>query len=104
MPLVVCCSGSPIVRRNSPRFLIFNCTHGRSGQSLLKVALETIAAQLQLHGSNESPDVFFDKVVFCTNVTYADGRFKGGEMRYGSPIVKIADILRSFRFDIHVYP
>ena len=25
-----------------------------------------------------TPDFFFDHVVFCTNVTYADGQFKGG--------------------------
>ncbi|KAH8999222.1 Mur ligase [Lactarius akahatsu] len=52
-------------------------TRGRSGQSFLGVVLEKIAAQLQLHGSSESPDTFFDKVVFCANVTYADGHFKG---------------------------
>ncbi|KAH9006929.1 Mur ligase [Lactarius hatsudake] len=63
--------------RNPSRALIFNCTRGRSGQSFLGVVLEKIAAQLQLHGSSESPDTFFDKVVFCANVTYADGRFKG---------------------------
>jgi len=67
-------------RRNSSRVLIFNCTRGRSGWSFLGVVLEEIAAQLQLHGSSESPDAFFDKVVFCANVTYADGHFKGGEM------------------------
>ncbi|KAF8272540.1 FolC bifunctional protein [Lactarius quietus] len=53
------------IGRESSRVLIFNCTRGRSGHSFLETVLETIAAQLQLH------------VVFCANVTYADGRFKG---------------------------
>jgi folylpolyglutamate synthase len=65
------------IGRNSSRVLIFNCTRGRSGQSFLETVLEKAAAQLQLHGSSESHDTFFDKVVFCANVTYADGRFKG---------------------------
>ncbi|KAI9466907.1 Mur ligase [Lactarius psammicola] len=65
------------IERRSSRVLIFNCTRGRSGQSFLGVVLEKIAAQLQLYGSSESPDTFFDKVVFCANVTYADGHFKG---------------------------
>ncbi|KAH9062809.1 Mur ligase [Lactarius vividus] len=63
--------------KNPSRVLIFNCTRGRSGRSFLGVVLEKIAAQLQLYGSRESPDTFFDKVVFCANVTYADGHFKG---------------------------
>ncbi|KAI0307269.1 Mur ligase [Multifurca ochricompacta] len=61
----------------STRILIFNCTHGRSGSSFLGVLLGKVAAQLQLHVSRESFHSFFDKVVFCANVTYADGSFKG---------------------------
>lgn len=30
-------------------------------------------------GENDSSDLFFDHVVFCTNVTYVDGSFKGGK-------------------------
>jgi len=59
------------------RVLIFNCTHGRSGLSFLETVLAKIATQLQLHGSEEAPHTFFDKAVFCANVTYADGNFKG---------------------------
>ncbi|KAI0268375.1 FolC bifunctional protein [Gloeopeniophorella convolvens] len=59
------------------RILIFNCTHGRSGASFLGSVLAKISAQLQLHGASEEPHFFFDKVLFCTNVTYADGHFKG---------------------------
>jgi folylpolyglutamate synthase len=67
-------------RVNPTRVLIFNCTHGRSGTSFLESVLAKVATQLQLHGSAEVPHAFFDKVVFCTNVTYADGRFKGGKI------------------------
>ncbi|KAI9512246.1 Mur ligase [Russula earlei] len=59
------------------RILIFNCTHGRSGPSFLEAMLTKMAAQLQIHGSSVTSQTFFDKVIFCTNVTYADGQFKG---------------------------
>lgn len=58
---------------------MFNCTNGRSGKSLLSVMLEKIALQLQLHGRDDDPHKLFEHVVFCTNVTYSDGGFKGGE-------------------------
>jgi hypothetical protein len=67
-------------RANPIRVLIFNCTHGRSGASFLETVLAKVATQLQLYGSAEAPHAFFDKVVFCTNVTYADGHFKGGKI------------------------
>jgi hypothetical protein len=72
-----------INRKNATRILIFNCTHGRSGHSFLETVLTRIGAQLRLHGSGEASHSFFDKVIFCTNVTYADGRFKGGKMKLG---------------------
>ncbi|KAH9843865.1 FolC bifunctional protein [Rhodofomes roseus] len=59
------------------RVLIFNCTNGRSAHTLLGAAVAKIAAQLQLHGKEKDASSFFDHVVFCTNVTYADGGFKG---------------------------
>lgn len=37
-----------------------------------------IAEQLKLLNQDGSAETFFDHVVFCTNVTYADGGFKGG--------------------------
>lgn len=60
------------------RILIFNCTSGRSGSSFLGSMLAKAATQLQLHQSNEVSDGLFDHVIFCTNVTYADGGFKSG--------------------------
>lgn len=59
------------------RVLIFNCTHGRSAKSLLGAVVSRIGAQLQVHASAEDPGLFFDHIIFCTNVTYADGGFKG---------------------------
>ncbi|KAF8323781.1 FolC bifunctional protein [Clavulina sp. PMI_390] len=62
------------------RVLIFNCTSGRSGLTFINTLLENIAAQLEKHASTsllaDHPG-FFDTVIFCTNVTYADGKFKG---------------------------
>jgi len=63
------------------RILIFNCTNGRSGQTLLGAFLSTAASQLKkLQRAHVEPtlkDGFFDYVIFCTNVTYTDGHFKG---------------------------
>ncbi|KAG5341925.1 hypothetical protein C0989_006768 [Termitomyces sp. Mn162] len=59
------------------RVLVFNCTNGRSGSSFLGTVHSRIAAQIELHKSNDDADLFFDHVIFCTNVTYADGHFKG---------------------------
>ncbi|KAI0320682.1 tetrahydrofolylpolyglutamate synthase [Amylostereum chailletii] len=59
------------------RVLVFNCTHGRSGTRFLASMLAKAATQIQLHESIEEADALFDRVVFCTNVTYADGHFKG---------------------------
>ena len=63
------------------RALIFNCTSGRSGLSFMTTLLKNMTTQLEKHNQEwimkEHPG-FFDVVIFCTNVTYADGHFKGG--------------------------
>ncbi|EIN10312.1 FolC bifunctional protein [Punctularia strigosozonata HHB-11173 SS5] len=74
------------------RVLVFNCTAGRSGPALLGGMLEKTASQLQIHhvdkeaaaedleGTDDDdldPNKFFDHVIFCSNVTYADGGYKG---------------------------
>lgn len=67
------------------RALIFNCTSGRSGLSFLSTLLESTSSQLEKYQQtpilHEHPG-FFDLVIFCTNVTYADGHFKGGMSIY----------------------
>ncbi|TFK75772.1 FolC bifunctional protein [Pluteus cervinus] len=63
--------------KTGSRVLIFNCTSGRSGSSFLAKIRDTIASQLRLHQIDESADTFFDRVIFCTNLTYADGHYKG---------------------------
>ncbi|KAI0068812.1 FolC bifunctional protein [Artomyces pyxidatus] len=64
-------------RLRPARVLIFNCTHGRNGSSFLGTILAKAASQLQLHESAELPGTLFDHVIFCANVTFADGHFKG---------------------------
>ncbi|KAJ3517979.1 hypothetical protein NLJ89_g158 [Agrocybe chaxingu] len=59
----------------STRILIFNCTSGRSGESFLGKMIQTMRLRLALH-EREKDAVLFDHVIFCTNVTYADGHFK----------------------------
>lgn len=61
------------------RVLIFNCTNGRSGNTFLGAMLKGAAEQLKAHGAVDTDTAaLFDQVVFCANVTYADGGFKGG--------------------------
>ena len=57
--------------RRPLRVLIFNCTGGRYGATFLAVIKESIV-------SIRGDAAFFDHVIFCTNVTYANGDFKGG--------------------------
>ena len=59
--------------------MIFNCTSGRSGATFLESMLRSTAERLEFCESEVTASTFFDTVVFCTNVTYADGHFKGGE-------------------------
>ncbi|GJE84386.1 FolC bifunctional protein [Phanerochaete sordida] len=60
------------------RVLVFNCTAGRTGATFLRAMLEGIEQLLQEHArEGESSGTFFDQVVFCTNVTYASGNYKG---------------------------
>ncbi|KIJ70094.1 hypothetical protein HYDPIDRAFT_172002 [Hydnomerulius pinastri MD-312] len=59
------------------RVLIFNCTSGRSGEAFLKTIMEETQKQLKLSESGEDAKTFFDQVIFCSNVTYVDGHFKG---------------------------
>lgn len=56
------------------RVLVFNCTSGRSAHALLKALLD---AGRRAWG--DRAEGYFDQVVFCTNVTYTDGGFKGGK-------------------------
>ncbi|KAI5123423.1 hypothetical protein M0805_006128 [Coniferiporia weirii] len=64
--------------RSTSRVLVFNCTHGRSGPSFLSTVLAKVKAQLAAHQRSDiAPGLFFDHVIFCSNVTYADGGFKG---------------------------
>ncbi|KAI0030714.1 FolC bifunctional protein [Vararia minispora EC-137] len=67
------------------RVLVFNCTHGRSGPRFLACMLATAAEQLKLYASSEDTHSLFDLVVFCTNVTYADGHYKGDLTAVGIP-------------------
>lgn len=58
--------------------LVFNCTSGRTGNTFLGAMFAKAAEQLKQYGRTEEAGSLFDQVIFCVNVTYADGRFKGG--------------------------
>ncbi|PCH41239.1 FolC bifunctional protein [Wolfiporia cocos MD-104 SS10] len=74
------------------RMLVFNCTNGRSGKALLDISLARIGAQLKLHGRDDDAGSFFDHVVFCTNVTYSDGGFKGDLTTHAIPTDDLAHL------------
>ncbi|KAF9226599.1 FolC bifunctional protein [Gyrodon lividus] len=59
------------------RVLIFNCTSGRSGEEFLGTIFNGTKTQLSTFESPEAASTFFDQVIFCSNVTYTDGHFKG---------------------------
>ncbi|KAG8876239.1 Folylpolyglutamate synthetase [Serendipita sp. 405] len=65
------------IKPEATRVLIFNCTHGRSGAELLGALQAGFKAQIQLHESATPAEQLFDHVIFCPNVTYSDGTFKG---------------------------
>lgn len=64
------------------RILIFNCTNGRSAEQLLGALAKAGEQALKsrqggLQATTTTVDKWFDHVIFCTNVTYHDGGFKG---------------------------
>jgi folylpolyglutamate synthase len=61
-----------------PDVLIFNCSGGRAAEMLLASLLD--AGAETLGKSVEDLGAGFEEVVFCTNVTFADGNFKGGKL------------------------
>ncbi|GAA5939415.1 tetrahydrofolate synthase [Sporobolomyces koalae] len=57
--------------QKASRTLVFNCTSGRSGLSLLSTLLESLSR------SGTGLTQPFDHVIFCTNTTYRSGTSKG---------------------------
>ncbi|KAG8975769.1 Folylpolyglutamate synthetase, partial [Tulasnella sp. 427] len=62
------------------KVLIFNCTSGRNGEKFLNVVLEGMKKRVPQYNIDNGPELiergFFDHVIFCTNITYVDGRSK----------------------------
>lgn len=80
------------------RYLIFNCTSGRSGASLLG----TLLAALSTHSSHP-----FQHVVFCTNTTFSSGASKGGTfLLFSLPHPSLSPSSRCVRARLrtHLYP
>ncbi|KAJ7180253.1 Mur ligase [Mycena crocata] len=78
--------------KQGTRILIFNCTNGRSGATFLESMQTHTDARLKLFKSDETPASFFDHVIFCTNVTYADGGFKGDLTTLAIPEADLAQL------------
>ncbi|OJT10173.1 Folylpolyglutamate synthase [Trametes pubescens] len=78
---------------NRSRVLIFNCTNGRSGNTFLGAMLKGAADQLKAHDAADTDTAtLFDQVVFCANVTYADGGFKGDLTTLAIPEADLAHL------------
>jgi folylpolyglutamate synthase len=77
-----------------PDVLIFNCSGGRAAETLLASLLdagsETSGKTLEELGAG------FEEVIFCTNVTFADGGFKGGTFL----TLSVDDFMLISRFDL----
>ncbi|KAG5648933.1 hypothetical protein DXG03_000282 [Asterophora parasitica] len=78
--------------RRPVRVLVFNCTSGRSGPAFLGSIVNKLSEQLKLHKTDEVTASFFDHVIFCTNVTYADGHFKGDLTTLSIPTDDLAEL------------
>ena len=77
------------------RILIFNCTSGRSGSSFLSSIHVKVSELLRISHRSDDADSFFDHVIFCTNVTYADGKFKGGKCPFHDTSTTMKNMDRS---------
>ena len=98
------CGQWAFTKDKSPEVLIFNCSGGRAAESLLGSLLDAGAKvrgkTVQELGSG------FEEVVFCTNVTYANGNFKGGKSTsptYSTPPYRSGPIPFDLSF-FHVGP
>lgn len=73
-------SRAPHSQESAERVLIFNCTSGRSGLSLLGALTSSLsppnASKPTTTNNKQQP---FKHVIFCTNTTFASGSSKGGE-------------------------
>lgn len=87
---------SRALEQRPTRILVFNCTGRRSAHPFLETILEHIRDLLLQHERDERVETFFDHVMFCSNVTYADGSFKGGK----SARVHDEDIPYNFLVDL----
>lgn len=81
--LIACMHWFGAVLKQQPkkahRYLIFNCTKGRSPVELLSVMIETLKSV-----AGVEVDTVFDTVIFCTNVTYTSGEFASGVFSFDS--------------------
>ena len=68
-----------LVARAKERVLVFNCTSGRSAESLLSSLVSAMAGRRRKLGHKPDEARPFDEVIFCTNVTYSSGGYKGGK-------------------------
>jgi folylpolyglutamate synthase len=71
-------------KEGKPDVLIFNCSGGRAAETLLGSLLD--AGAKAAGKSLEELGQGFEEVVFCTNVTFADGNFKGGKLISAFPL------------------
>lgn len=72
----------PNRQESADRVLIFNCTSGRSGLSLLGALTSSLSssdASKPTTTNKQQQQQPFKHVIFCTNTTFASGSSKGGE-------------------------
>lgn len=58
------------------RTLVFNTTHDRKSEELLRGMIDAIGRKVGSSGNDSR--FFFDEIIFCTNITYREGKSSGG--------------------------
>ena len=66
------------------RTLIFNTTHDRKSEELLRGMLDAIAQKT--NDKQFSAVKYFDKILFCTNITYREGKSSGDLTAIAGPV------------------
>lgn len=69
----------------SRKTLIFNTTHDRKSEELLSGMLKAIAEKRRDVNVQDN-DLFFDHVIFCTNITYKEGKSAGDLTSVAGPV------------------
>lgn len=82
-----------VATSSQPRVLLFNCTNGRSGLLLL----QTLMDELEVRMTKDDARVYFTRIIFCTNNTYADGGSASGMCLFLTQTLYLARLMLTIK-------